>query len=140
MIAKVKGLFAILMILIMAMSFASCKDADDGKADSVWLNGTIYTVDDEFSVASAIAVVGDKLVYVGDDEGVQDYIGKNTIVTDLDGKCVLPGLIDSHLHMAMIGEQLSSIDIFWAPKETVLAKVKEAVNKQRQTTTIGFSK
>ena len=61
----------------MAMSFASCKDADDGKADSVWLNGTIYTVDDEFSVASAIAVVGDKLVYVGDDEGVQDYIEHN---------------------------------------------------------------
>ena len=126
MIAKVKGLFAILMILIMAMSFASCKDADDGKADSVWLNGTIYTVDDEFSVASAIAVVGDKLVYVGDDEGVQDYIGKNTTVTDLDGKCVLPGLIDSHLHMAKIGSQLSAVDIFWAPKEVILEKVKEA--------------
>lgn len=127
MFLKARGLVAVLMVLLLALSFATSTMAANEKADSVWFNGTIYTVDDAFSVASAMAVVGDKLVYVGDDEGVQEYIGPKTTVTDLEGKCVLPGLIDSHLHMAMIGEQLSAVDIFWAPKEVILEKVKEAV-------------
>ena len=123
MFLKARGLVAVLMVLLLALSFATSTMAANEKADSVWFNGTIYTVDDAFSVASAMAVVGDKLVYVGDDEGVQAYIGPKTTVTDLEGKCVLPGLIDSHLHMAMIGEQLSAVDIFWAPKEVILERI-----------------
>ena len=63
---------------------------------------------------------GDIAIEDGLISGIGSYEGKREI--DLEGRYVCPGLIDSHLHMAMIGEQLSSIDIFWAPKETVLAK------------------
>jgi predicted amidohydrolase YtcJ len=77
--------------------------ACDGKpeasaADHVFLDGKIYTADAERRVAQAIAVRGDAIVFVGDDEGARAYIGENTRVHQLDGKLVLPGLHDVHLH------------------------------------------
>lgn len=54
--------------------------------------------DDE--VVSAVAAAGGEIVFVGDDEGVQKYIGKDTKVIDLDGLYVLPGFIDGHNHGA----------------------------------------
>ncbi len=67
-------------------------------ADSVFKNGYIYTVDKAKTVVQAIAVKGDTIVYVGDDAGAQSWIGPNTEVTDLGGKLVLPGFVDSHAH------------------------------------------
>jgi predicted amidohydrolase YtcJ len=67
-------------------------------ADAVYLGGKVYTVDAEFTVAEAIAVQGDRFVYVGTDAGARAYIGPRTVVSDLAGKPVLPGLIDTHLH------------------------------------------
>jgi predicted amidohydrolase YtcJ len=67
-------------------------------ADAVYLGGKVYTVDADFSVAEAVAVRGDRFVYVGTDEGARGYIGPRTAVSDLAGKPVLPGLIDTHLH------------------------------------------
>jgi predicted amidohydrolase YtcJ len=67
-------------------------------ADSVFKNGYIYTVDKDRTVAQAIAVKSDTIVYVGDDAGVAAWIGPQTKVTDLGGKLVLPGMVDSHAH------------------------------------------
>ena len=67
-------------------------------ADLVLTNGVIYTVDAERSVARAMAVTGDTIVYVGDEAGAEALIGPDTEVLDLQGRLVLPGLIDSHAH------------------------------------------
>ncbi|MCX8061927.1 MAG: amidohydrolase [Anaerolineales bacterium] len=67
-------------------------------ADLVFQDGFIYTVDQNRTVAEAIAVKGDKFIYVGDNEGVQAYIGTNTQVIDLEGRMVLPAFVDSHAH------------------------------------------
>jgi predicted amidohydrolase YtcJ len=56
-------------------------------------------VDEAFSTASAVAIRDGRYVYVGDDVGVQAHIGPNTSVTDLDGKTILPGLHDAHVHI-----------------------------------------
>lgn len=69
------------------------------KADRVFINGNIYTVDENFRTASAVAVKGGKFIYVGDDDGVQAYIGPLTFVFDLEGKTVIPGLHDAHVHI-----------------------------------------
>ncbi len=95
-------------------------------ADSVYLNGNIYTVDESFSVASALAVKGDRLVYVGDEAGAETYIGPNTKVVDLGGNTVIPGLIEGHMHINGLGESLLQIDAFWKPKEDILAAVAAA--------------
>jgi predicted amidohydrolase YtcJ len=67
-------------------------------ADLVLTNGTLYTVDAQRTVAEALAVKGDTIVYVGNNAGVQAWIGEKTRVIDLKGKMILPGLVDSHSH------------------------------------------
>ncbi len=69
------------------------------EADKVYFNANIYTVDEEFSSASAIAIKDEKFIYVGDDEGVKAHIGPLTYVFDLQGKTVIPGLHDAHVHI-----------------------------------------
>lgn len=68
-------------------------------ADVVFVNGKIITVDAKFSIASAIAVAGDRILAVGSDQEVTAYAAPETQVIDLRGKAVMPGLIDGHAHM-----------------------------------------
>lgn len=67
-------------------------------ADLVIKNASIYTVDGENNIEEAIAVKDGFIVYVGNDKGVESYIGSNTKVMNLDGKMISPGYIDGHLH------------------------------------------
>ncbi len=66
--------------------------------DVVLTHGVIYTVDAASTTAQAMAVRGDTIVFVGSNEQAQRYIGPHTLVLDLEGRLVLPGLIDSHAH------------------------------------------
>ena len=79
---RVSGRFAI-FVLLMSFILAPAAGWNAQEADRVYLNGTIYTVDEEFSTATAIAVKDGKFIYVGDDAGVQAYIGPLTFVFDL---------------------------------------------------------
>jgi predicted amidohydrolase YtcJ/quercetin dioxygenase-like cupin family protein len=67
-------------------------------ADLVLRNAFVYTVDPDRSVAEAVAIRANKIVFVGDGEDVGDFIGPDTQVRDLAGQMVLPGLHDTHLH------------------------------------------
>ncbi|MFH1763642.1 MAG: amidohydrolase [Gemmatimonadota bacterium] len=69
------------------------------EADRAYVNGTIYTVDESFRTASAIAMKDGTFIYVGDDAGVRAHIGPSTFVVDLAGKTIIPGLHDSHVHI-----------------------------------------
>ena len=60
-------------------------------------NAKIYTADKD-PLASAPAVKDGKFVYVGDEAGLSKYAGE---VTDLGGKSIMPGIIDSHVHVTM---------------------------------------
>src|SRR5947209_2580 len=67
-------------------------------ADVVLRGGAVYTVDAVRSWAEAVAIRGDKIVYVGPDRGVASYIGQRTRLVDLKGRMVLPAFQDSHIH------------------------------------------
>ncbi|HEY5776479.1 MAG TPA: amidohydrolase family protein [Xanthomonadales bacterium] len=67
-------------------------------AERVFINGAIYTADPGQRTVTAIALRGDRIVFVGDDEAASGWIGSHTAVTDLQGKRVLPGLHDTHVH------------------------------------------
>jgi predicted amidohydrolase YtcJ len=67
-------------------------------ADVLLRNGKIYTADPARSIRQAIAIKGNTIVAVGDDDEVAPLIGGATTVVDLKGKLVLPGLIDTHIH------------------------------------------
>lgn len=113
--------FLTLFVLLPAIARAA---EGAGPADRVFVNGRIYTADEDFTVAEALAVKGDKLVYVGSVKGAEPFTGSGTEVTDLHGMTVIPGLIEGHMHINGLGESLLQIDAFRKPKETILASVK----------------
>ncbi|MBY0357584.1 MAG: amidohydrolase [Candidatus Obscuribacterales bacterium] len=67
-------------------------------ADLVLKNGAIYTMDLCRSWAQAIAIANGRIVYVGSNQGVAPLCGQLTNIIDLEGKMVLPGFHDSHVH------------------------------------------
>ncbi len=72
-------------------------------ADLVFINGKIVTVDGSFSIAQAVAVVGDRIIAVGSDDDVKTYIDSKTEVIDLKGRTMLPGINDAHIHASLYG-------------------------------------
>ncbi len=70
-----------------------------GAAELVLRNGKIVTVDSRFSIVEAVAIGMGKLLHVGPSLEMQPFIGPETRVVDLAGKCVIPGLIDTHAHL-----------------------------------------
>ncbi|MBI5630221.1 MAG: amidohydrolase [Elusimicrobia bacterium] len=75
-----------------------CAQAWAQSADIVLRGGPVYTVDAARSWASAVAVLGNRIAYVGDEEGVKPWIGKQTKIIELAGRLLLPGFQDSHIH------------------------------------------
>ena len=64
-------------------------------------NGKIFTSNKLAPWASAIVTKGNKIIYVGDDEGAKPYIEQGAEANDLKGKVMTPGLIDGHIHALM---------------------------------------
>jgi predicted amidohydrolase YtcJ len=102
-------------------------------ADLALINGKIITVDDEFSIAEAITVKNGLIQHVGTTKEAKELIGSYTKVVDLKGKTVMPGLIDSHIHVIGTGSALMMINCRTPPiysikdlKNAVAEKVDEA--------------
>ena len=80
-------------------------------ADLVLTSGKVITMNPSQPYAEAIAIKHDKIVQVGTNEAVKPWIGKNTQVISLKGKPVVPGFIDTHIHVADFGRLLTWIDL-----------------------------
>lgn len=70
-------------------------------ADLVAINGRIFTSNDAQPWASAVAVHEGRFVHVGDDDMARSLIGPQTEVMDLEGALLLPGLVESHVHVLL---------------------------------------
>ncbi|HKR72270.1 MAG TPA: amidohydrolase [Streptosporangiaceae bacterium] len=81
------------------------------EADLVLRGGAVYTVDAARSWAQAVAVRDGALLAVGTDEQVADVTGGGTRVVDLDGRMVLPGFIDAHVHASAAGLERLRCDV-----------------------------
>lgn len=68
-------------------------------ADIIFFNGDLHTVDREKPRANAVAIKGGKFVAVGSDAEVLAFRGEATRMVDLQGRTVIPGLNDSHIHL-----------------------------------------
>ena len=66
------------------------------KADKIIKNAKIFTADKDHSKATALVVKDGKFAYVGDESGLSEYEGE---VEDLGGKFIMPGIIDTHIHI-----------------------------------------
>jgi predicted amidohydrolase YtcJ len=81
----------------LAVSCSGPAPSND-QADLIVHNAKLVTVDDQFRIAEALAVRGGRILAVGSNRQILDLAGPNTRRIDAQGKVVLPGLIDSHVH------------------------------------------
>jgi len=88
--------------------FASSAAVAAIKADVVIHNAKVYTVDQQGSVAQAIAIKGNKIIYVGSNAGVDKHINYNTQLINAKKRLVLPGLYDVHAHPLEAGDEAIS--------------------------------
>ena len=79
-------------------TLAGCATEERTYVGRVLNNGKILTVDNEFSIAEAVAIDGDRIVAVGSNTEIAEHIGPDTQVIDLQGRTVIPGLIENHMH------------------------------------------
>ena len=89
------------VITIFSLFGPACskKAQYSGVADLVLLNGKIVTVDENESIAEAVAVKFGKILAVGTRDEIKGLIGQDTRIIDLKGRTAIPGLIDSHCHI-----------------------------------------
>lgn len=120
-----------IILIIIGLTIMSCSDTKT--ADLVIMGGKVATVDNDFSIAEAVAVQNNKIIFVGANQDVKKYISDKTKVIELNGELVLPGLIDSHGHLTGSGKALEHIDLVGTNSfQDVLDLVKVRVKTAEQ--------
>ncbi|PHH58582.1 hypothetical protein CDD81_3994 [Ophiocordyceps australis] len=84
-------------------------------ADFVFTNGSIYTMDSLSTRVEALAIKDGTISFVGSSADVKDWVGDGTKVVDLQNRMVMPGLIDSHIHVRQGGLALTQCDLNYQP-------------------------
>ena len=79
--------------------------------DTVLLNGRVYPVDRDFTVTEAVAVLGERIIASGSTDRVRSLAGTDTRVVDLEGRTVVPGFMDCHLHPVYSGKNLLQVQL-----------------------------
>ncbi len=92
------------------------------RADTLYMNGLFYTMDDRNTVAEAIAVSGDHIAGVGSQEYIKRKFKAKNII-DLQGKTVFPGFIDAHCHLLGLGLARMTVDLDEAVSEEEAAAI-----------------
>jgi predicted amidohydrolase YtcJ len=95
--AKIGYCLAIACILGLSLPAAFSADKPE-PADTIFVGGKVITVNAEDQVAEAIAIKGGQIVAVGSDEQIKGYQGSGTEAIHLDGKTIIPGIIEAHVH------------------------------------------
>lgn len=113
----------VLCFACFAVLFA-CENAGE-PADLLLINAHIYTVNDSFDTAEALAVSEGKIIALGTNKEIQGKY-QGDIVIDAGGKTVIPGLIDAHCHFYGLGLNQLKVDLVGTGShEEVLERVKE---------------
>jgi predicted amidohydrolase YtcJ len=107
-------------------------------ADLVIINGKVITVDKHFSIKQAVAVKDGKIVAVGKDKEVKNFISRGTKVLDIQGKPMLPGINDSHMHGVFFGGTMPplALDLRY-PTVKSIRDISELVRKRVESTRRG---
>jgi len=90
---------AVVTVAVFSVSWINAQQ----DADTILHNGKILTVDEQFSIAEAVAVRNDEFVAVGTNNDILRLAGPNTLRIDLKGRTVTPGLINTHVHLESPG-------------------------------------
>jgi predicted amidohydrolase YtcJ len=119
--------------VVGAVSALAAAPAAAQAPDTILLNGKILTVDAQFSTREALAIREGRIAALGRTADLRKTAGPATRVIDLQGRTVIPGLIDSHLH-AIRAAQTFSTEVNWigaASLVEALARISEAARTMK---------
>jgi predicted amidohydrolase YtcJ len=120
------------LVLISLLLFLPSAQSKIEPADAIFINGNIYTVNERQPHAEAVAVKAGKIIFVGSNHDAEAYEGRGTRVVDLHGNTAVPGLTDSHYHLAGVGAREMNLNLEGLTTlEDFLAKVKERVDRAK---------
>ncbi len=94
--------------ILMAIAGINSFSQDKEKA---FVNGKIFTVNDKLPLAEAVVIRGNKIVFVGSNADAKKMFTNKTEIIDLEGKLMLPGFIDGHVHFISGGYYLFGLDL-----------------------------
>lgn len=128
-----------LLICITALSllFSSCGGGKKQDADFIVKNAVVYTADPSFTVLQSFAVKEDKIIAVGTDASIEIAFQSDSVI-DLQGKTVLPGLIDAHCHFYGYAKGLRECNLIGTKSfDEVIARVQSFAKTNKRTWIIG---
>lgn len=99
-------------------------------ADLALINANVRTMNPCQPVAQAVAIKKNRIIKVGTNQEINQLIGKDTRIISLDGKTVVPGLIDTHIHVADFGRCLMWLDLTGADSIKELQSILKEKAKQ----------
>jgi predicted amidohydrolase YtcJ len=103
-------------------------------ADLAMHNTTIYTVNEAQPKAEALAVLGDKIIFVGSNSDVSRYLCGDAKILDMSGNYVYAGFTDSHQHVEGVGQRPKTLSLFGIPS---LQQTVEAIEEFASTVPAG---
>jgi predicted amidohydrolase YtcJ len=109
-VTRLIGRFVVVMVALGCFAPVPLR-ADP--ADMLLVNGRIVTLDGASSISEALAISGDRISATGSGDQMRKLAGPATIIIDLGGRTVIPGLIDSHIHLTRAGFRYAS-EVDWS--------------------------
>jgi len=114
----------IYVALFVIVALAVVPAAWPQSADTILANGKVLTVDPQFSIREAVAVRDGRIMAVGSGAEIRKLAGPQTRTIDLQGRTVIPGLIDSHIHAIRAGQTFTT-EVNWVGATSIV----EAMNR-----------
>jgi predicted amidohydrolase YtcJ len=119
--------FAVLTLLLAQPG------AQQPAPDAVLVNGTVVSADRKFSIHQALAVRDGRIAALGTTSDIRRLAGSGTRIVDLQGRTVIPGLIDSHMHAIRAALSFST-EVHWIGSQTLaeaLARIRDAARRAK---------
>jgi predicted amidohydrolase YtcJ len=137
-VKKFLKIILLLVISTMALVYWTLQPQTP-PASQAWVNGTILTMDDNQPTAEAVFVRGDRIVALGSRPEIESMMDAQTVIHDLAGTTMLPGLVDAHSHFPASGMALYLADLRSPPVGIVktIPQLLERVAAQVQKTPEG---
>ena len=106
---------------------------------TAFVNGKIYTVNENQPWAESVIVHKNKIIFVGNEIAAKELIDSETEIIDLDGKLMLPGFIDSHVHLMLGGFSNNEVNLINAnSKEEFISTIDEYSKSRAKGWIIGW--
>ena len=108
----IAGVLALSTLLFIPSCGPAPGPTSEGPADLILSNGAVYTMEEDHPWASTVVITGNMITAVLDDDAAADrYRGPDTRVIDLEGKFVVPGFIDGHVHFNGAGGLINDANL-----------------------------